>query len=217
MLPTLREFIRSAMATIAAAVAAACLAGCGIYSADPITGWVVDANTGAPLEGVHVVATWKVKGGLEGGNIVGYLKVMETVTDKSGKFYFTGWGPRPNLHFGGVDNNSPSLLFMRRGYAYWADSNMVSVTTPTPSRIKSEWDGKTIRLPRTSDSSGVRPRDLDLMMIDVESLKMYGDHWGEIHGFLCEMGFEVTRRLNQDHSYSLADLEDRYGMHCPRR
>jgi len=216
MLPTLRQFIRSAMATIAAVIAAACLAGCGIYSAEPITAWVVDADTGAPLEGVHVVATWEVRGGLEGGNLVGYLKVMETVTDKSGKFHFSGWGPRPNLHFGGVDNSSPSLLLLKRGYEYKATSNRASVTTPTPSRFTSDWDGKTLRLSRTSDTPGRRPRDLDLMMIDVESLKMYGDHWGEIHDFLCEMGLEVTRRLGEHTEYTLADLEQRYDVHCHR-
>jgi hypothetical protein len=217
MLPTLRQVTRSATATIAAAVAAACLAGCGIYSAEPITAWVVDADTGAPLEGVHVVATWEVRGGLEGGNLVGYLKVMETVTDKSGKFHFTGWGPRPNLHFGGVENNSPSLLFLKRGYEYRATSNIASVTTPTPSRFTSGWDGKTLRLSRTNDTAGRRPRDLDLLIGDVGDLRSYGNHWGEIYDFLCEMGFEVTRRLNQDHSYSLADLEERYGVRCPRR
>ena len=53
------------------------------YSADAIAARVVDADSGAPVDGVNVVAGWEVKGGMEGGNIVGWVKVMETVTTSS--------------------------------------------------------------------------------------------------------------------------------------
>ena len=65
-----------------------------VYYADPIKARVVDAATGTPVEGVNVLAAWQAKGGLEGGNIMGYVKVMEDVTDANGEFSFPGWGPK---------------------------------------------------------------------------------------------------------------------------
>src|SRR5947209_3399798 len=71
------------------------LTGCyQIYSAEPITATVVDADTKEPLEGVVVVAHWEMKGGLEGGNVEGEVMIMEAVTDAQGKFHFPAWGPK---------------------------------------------------------------------------------------------------------------------------
>lgn len=62
------------------------------YSAAAIEAWVVDAQTGAPIEGVNVVAHWQLAYGFEGGR--GYeMKVMETTTDRDGRFAFQAWGP----------------------------------------------------------------------------------------------------------------------------
>ena len=63
------------------------------YSAKPIEAWVVDAQTGKPLEGVNVVAHWKLRYGLEGGGSY-QLHIMEDVTDKNGRFFFPAWGPK---------------------------------------------------------------------------------------------------------------------------
>ena len=60
------------------------LQGCAKeYSAKAIEAWVVDANSGQPLEGVAVVAHWELNYGLEGGGAY-QLIVMETVTDSAG-------------------------------------------------------------------------------------------------------------------------------------
>lgn len=83
---------------------------------DPITATVVDAETGQPIEGVVVVADWRLKGGFEGGNPVGHLAVMEAVTDKAGVFHFPGWGPR--LSLGILRDWEPELLFFKNGYPY---------------------------------------------------------------------------------------------------
>src|SRR5882672_257399 len=52
------------------------------YRAEAIEGWVADAETGMPLEGVIVVGHWRLKGGFEGGNPVAELKILESVTDQ---------------------------------------------------------------------------------------------------------------------------------------
>ena len=69
------------------------LQGCARdYSATAIEAWIVDAETKLPLEGVIIVADWRLEFGLEGGQSA-ELKIMETVTDKNGRFYFPAWGP----------------------------------------------------------------------------------------------------------------------------
>jgi hypothetical protein len=70
------------------------LSACERYSADPIEAWVVDASSGAPLEGVIVTANWQRTGGFEGSYPKGQMMVMETTTDKKGRFQFSGWGPK---------------------------------------------------------------------------------------------------------------------------
>ena len=76
-----------------AVVVATALGGCSkYYSADSLTAWIVDADTGAPIPGVNVVAGWEMKGGLEGGNVVGWVMVMEAVSDANGKICFSCMG-----------------------------------------------------------------------------------------------------------------------------
>ena len=86
------------------------------YTALPIQAWVVDGETNQPLEGVIVVAHWQLKGGLEGGNPVGQMMVMETVTDAKGWFYFPGWGPKLRPWYGELKDQSPGILLFKSGY-----------------------------------------------------------------------------------------------------
>ena len=79
------------------------------YTAEPIEAWVVDPETNQPLQDVIVVAHWQLKGGLEGGNRVGQMMVMETVTDAQGRFYFPGWGPKFRPLNGELKTGSPRI------------------------------------------------------------------------------------------------------------
>jgi len=122
------------------------LAGCDqfIYRADSIEGWVVDAGTGKPLEGVIVVANWELEGGFEGGVPIDELQIYETVTDERGRYYFPKWGPKFAL-FGKLQDVSPGLLFFKRGYRYLALGNEWHTGMDT---TKSDWNGKTVKLER---------------------------------------------------------------------
>ena len=116
-----------------------------VYYADPINARVVDAATGAPIEGVNILAAWEANGGLEGGNIMGYVKVMEDVTDANGKFSFPGWGPKVWFR-GAIRDGAPLLILLKPGYEVslvWEGKYGVEFA---PSHLSSSWNGKDIRL-----------------------------------------------------------------------
>ncbi len=102
-------------------IAAVALAGCGspYYTSAPIEAWVVDAETGAPIEGAVVTANWQlVASGLDtGGRKLHQLEVMETVTDKAGRFYFPGF-TRINFTLEELREEDPQVLVFKSGYRY---------------------------------------------------------------------------------------------------
>lgn len=133
-----------------AAIAAASLTACAIeYTAAPLSAVVVDAETGRPLPDVHIVADWQLEGGLEGGNRLGAIMVMETQTDADGRFAFPGWGPRNPSSVTTAGNarlksSAPQLFLFKSGYEYGRLRNAPSDSVPP--QIRSDWDGKSIEL-----------------------------------------------------------------------
>ena len=127
------------------------LSACERYSADPIEAWVVDALTKAPLEGVVVTANWQLTGGFEGGYPKGQMLVMETVTDKSGRFYFPAWGPKVHLGEGKLRETQPQLLLFKSGYQYRRLYN--EARSDEIYAGKSEWSGKVIGMNEFTGSS----------------------------------------------------------------
>lgn len=117
------------------------------YTAEPIEAWVVDAETNQPLEGVIVVAHWQLKGGLEGGNPVGQMMVLETVTDAKGRFYFPGWGPKRRPLNGELKTDSPGILLFKSGYAHRGLDNG-GMRKTAKGALYSEWHGKTVKMER---------------------------------------------------------------------
>ncbi len=97
------------------------LSGCGgLYSARPITGMLVDADTGEPLPGVIIVAQWKIN-----EHFVGYeralLKVIETTSTKNGSYHFPGWGPMALPFLADFsDGEDPYVIYFKPGY--WPNS-----------------------------------------------------------------------------------------------
>jgi hypothetical protein len=96
------------------------LQGCASsYSAKAIEGWVVDAATKQPLEGVNIVAHWVVNFGIEGGQGTD-LMLMETISDRNGRYSFPAWGPEQvpgNLPWEArMKSQSPELIFYKRDY-----------------------------------------------------------------------------------------------------
>ena len=76
-----------------------------------ITGTVVDAETGKPIEGAVVLVEWTMIKGVPGMTHTESYKVIEIVTDKFGKYTI----PRvinPLVH-------SPDITIYKKGYVAW--------------------------------------------------------------------------------------------------
>jgi len=126
------------------------------YSAEPISARVVDAETNQPVEGVVVVAHWQLEGGLEGGNNLGQMMVMEAVTDQAGQFSFPAWGPKkmPSdypLYASNarLKNMDPEMLFFKSGYQYLNLQNnkpLSQMGGMKPYIRTSDWNGKTVKM-----------------------------------------------------------------------
>jgi hypothetical protein len=175
---------------ISVACAAFLGAGCDsrrpVYTADPITAWVVDKDSGTPLAGVNVVAAWELKGGLEGGNTVGFLKVMETMTDASGKFEFPGWGPLRNEKSGLLRDATPEFLLFKSGYRFYG-VGQPAIIDVAPAHLQSYWNGKQIPLQRFDGSLDEYSRDLSLYLGTTISTLLSKDDctWKYIPKFLA--------------------------------
>ena len=93
------------------------------YSAAEIRGWVVDAETKQPLDGVYVVAQWILQTGVLEGRHVTRLHIMETQTDAKGEYYFPAWGPKPRPFMSELDMLDPQVLFFKPSYRLLVRSN----------------------------------------------------------------------------------------------
>jgi len=124
------------------------LTACNRYSAEPTEGWVIDADTKKPIEGVIVVANWQLhKSTLGGKRPADHLNIMETTTDYDGFFYFAGWEQKAAL-WGFFIDRDPELLFYKEGYEYRSLKNTQGAENDTSKVRQSAWNGKTIELQR---------------------------------------------------------------------
>lgn len=142
------------------------LQGCSNhYSAQPIEAWVVDADTKQPIEGVIVAARWELEYGMEGG-YASLLNILETETDKNGRFYFPAWGPK-KIPDGlpaeaRLKDADPALELFKSGYRVQAlrnDKPIASMSGHGASLRSSDWNGKKIQLFKlrgTQDDYGYR-------------------------------------------------------------
>ncbi len=146
-----------------------------IYSAEATEGWVADAETGKPIEGVIVVAHWRITGGLEGGTPINELKILETVTDESGRYSFPAWGPKLAFLsgiFGSLGSESPEILMFKQGYKY---QRLINYWYQGLDTSKSIWDKKTVKLEGFSGT-----------------LKEYSEHLWGLNDDLWITGYAVT-------------------------
>lgn len=124
------------------------------YSAKPIRGLVVDAETGQPLEGVIVAAQWVLFIARPADGTYGpRLHVLETVTDTTGAYQFPGWGPKPNPRypFSSLDTRDPEMSFFKPGYKPEGVDNRYESNDVVRA---SDWDGKTIKLEKFKGTAG---------------------------------------------------------------
>jgi hypothetical protein len=77
-----------------------------------VTGIVVDAETGQPIEGAVVLVEWTRTKGLPGLTHTESYKVVELVSDKEGKATLPEGGPDPLT-------NPPIVTVYKKGYVAW--------------------------------------------------------------------------------------------------
>lgn len=135
--------------TVLFAFLTASLASCSgfpLYIAAPIKARVVDAESDQPIAGANVVASWHLlKSSLDGSRHVGYLEVMETVTDANGQFSFPGF-TKTNATSGELRNEDPAVLIFKPGYKAERVINHHTGTTAAGSNTVAAVNGKTVRL-----------------------------------------------------------------------
>jgi len=157
------------------------------YSAAPIHGTVVDAETQQPLAGVHVVAQWILNTGMFfHAERIQRLHILETMTDEKGEYQIPGWGPKPRPALSRLEADDPRLTFFKPDYRPRDRSNNDPHDRPLRT---SRWDGKAIPLEPFRGT----PEEWALALAGAQSAIGWGDQLNS-----------VPPRIND------------YWRHCPR-
>ncbi len=139
-----------------------CVLAPPFYIAKPISGRVLDAETGAPVQDAIVVAQWKLySGGMGHGGHDGSLHDDEVVTDADGRFTLPGWGPKLRP-FGGVLDQNAFICVFHTGYMLETRFDDEEMNNSLVRR--SQWDGTEIRLPRDTSDPRRRVSDLEMLL-----------------------------------------------------
>ena len=150
-----------------------------VYWADPIEATVVDAQTKQPIEGVIVVAMWILKGGTHRDE-VGFLEVLETVTDAEGRFYFGGWGPMRRPRWGLLVAQDPEIFLFKDGYRFerLLNEHQGQATKGAMGR-RSTWNGKAIPMERFEGEIKEYAQSLSYLSSRIEPMahKWLIPHW----------------------------------------
>lgn len=204
--------VRGAVLAGIVAAVATCSYGERTYSADAIDSRVIDADTGEPLAGVNVVAEWVLKGGVESGEVTGYANVMETVTDKDGRFHFPAWGP-VTVKRGSVREAGPALLLFKPGYHYAAYANGSSAEAST--QMSSRWSGKPLRMRRDAPTTPRGRQEMQSVATELRVLREHG-RLGAVVQFSCAVS-KQNEDLEQHHAGVGIPHRDElslYGLKC---
>ena len=175
------------------AVCAMAIGGCGspYYTVDPIEAWVVDADTGQPLEGAVVTANWQlVSPGLDtGGRKLHQLEVMETLTDKNGRFFFPGF-TKLNPRLLELRDEDPQILIFKSRYGYFRTSNNYPADKAWPGANRSSpINHQTLRMAKADPDVRKYAFDLGFVTTGVTNILNSGNAGNiprMIHALACE-------------------------------
>ena len=89
-----------------------------VHWAGSMEGWVIDQETGNPIEGVIVSANWQSEIRLPDGSRPGdQIAIREAVSDRTGHFRLDSWGPKFSTRRHAPERK-PQLLLFKSGYEY---------------------------------------------------------------------------------------------------
>lgn len=176
--------------------------GSPVYIAEDIDGQVVDVETGEPIKDANVIANWQlVQSTLDSDRMMGQLEVMETVTDKDGRFHFDGF-VRFNWPNKFLRNSDPQVIIFRPGYEHARVANYYPrAGTQTPGMIrKGAANNRVIKLKQLDLTKEVRKSDQDIMVytqtkIDIKELTTFAKdcEWKKIPKLILAMDAEKKR------------------------
>jgi hypothetical protein len=171
------------------------LTSCAVtYQFDPIEAWVVDAETGKPIEGAVVTANWElVKGSLDGPRYFGQLEVKETVTDKNGRFYFDGFS-KEDTSGAELRDSDPQIIVFKAGYEFQRFVNTYQDGGAGLKKLRrtAAVNGKTVRLEKLV----LYPKSIDGAYFGLNSRleRLIDDcHWRKIPNAIAMMDKEDRR------------------------
>ncbi len=189
------------------------LQGCAtFYSAKAIDAQVVDADTHQPLESVNIVVHWALKYGLEGGGSTDF-ELMETVTDKDGRFHIPAWGPTHvplALSDTSMRDAAPEIIMFKAGYG-WGGVDNYQGGNPNAANaalvLTSIWGGKTIPLKRFDGDLRLYARLVGGVLTGVS----YGHcNWKKIPKMMAALNREaadLNRKKLPNYLPTFSDLE----------
>lgn len=177
-----------------------------VYWIAPITARVVDAETGAPIKGAHVIANWQlVTGSLDGERARGQLEVRETVTDDRGEFHIDGF-VRMNFSMNHLRDQDPQLIVFKPGYEFQRIWNNRGTTHPVVVgfRRSAQIAGKEIKLARLASSGSSRDPFYWSLQSNLAYL-IHGCGWKYIPNAIVAMDAEKAR-IEGANPGAIADL-----------
>ncbi|MFO1304395.1 MAG: carboxypeptidase-like regulatory domain-containing protein [Burkholderiales bacterium] len=188
-----------------------------VYSADPITAWVVDADTGRPIEGANVLAMWEMKYGLENHG-TNYAMVLDAVTDAEGKFSLPGWGPKAIKAQGALGTGAPRFVILRYGYRLAMGGNRFEPDQGQQGKTKSDWDGKHFKMQKFQGSDEQYADYLGgQLRWELERIQRNGCHATEVPRFLLAMDQQVKElasRFPGKDVPTLSRISDTFLVNC---
>jgi hypothetical protein len=150
------------------AFAASCQSNQWVYFHDEeIRGYVVEADTKKPIEGAIVVSMWRLSQMLSQG-FGGYAKVLETKTDKEGKFKISAWKTFKPLTADSVMHDfAPKVIIYKPGYKVYGTNKVLwegypndfSITDAEKNKLKVQY--------------GINPAKIERIYEDEEIWKSY--------------------------------------------
>ena len=191
------------------------LSACNRYSAESTEGWVIDADTKKPIEGVIVVAEWQLHKSTVGGRIpADHLNIMETLTDGNGLYYFERWGPR-SAQWGFFIDRDPALLFYKERYKYHSLQNPLRSEIDNSKVRRSVWNGKTIELKRFEGDLKDYASHLSFLHTSMRSI-LYGDkcEWKRIPKLVLAIAKQENIFRKNNVYNVLTSLDDISGYKC---
>ena len=138
----------------------------GLRIDGPYNGRVIDADTGAPIEGVVVLGVWNTEKATPGGAVHDFYDAREILTDKNGEFEIPGMG------FKILSNVTPmDILIFKAGYEHIGLYPWASLKEDLILRKKIKWEGKKAIIPLKKLTMEERRKRFGSYYVDIPNEK----------------------------------------------